>query len=90
MKQFGDAELIAIVQRLRDLSADWIASEPTGGIASRAERLLLRYGLGAADAIQLASAIATSAPNGSELVSLDRRLMHAATSEGFRIVPDLE
>jgi dCTP deaminase len=84
MKQFGDAELIAIVQRLRDLSADWIVSEPTSGIASRAERLVLRYGLGAADAIQLASAIATSAPNGSELVSLDRRLMRAATSEGFR------
>jgi hypothetical protein len=90
MKQLGDAELIAIVRRLRDLCSDWIVAEPTSELSSEAERLVLRYGLRAADAIQLASAIATSAPNRAELVSLDRRLMHAASSEGFRIVPELE
>jgi predicted nucleic acid-binding protein len=89
-KQLGETDFIAIVHRLRDLSGDWIVAEPTSELASEAERLVLRHGLTAADAVQLASAIATSSPNGGELVSLDRRLAHAATSEGFRIVPELE
>jgi uncharacterized protein len=89
-KELPEAELMAIVHRIRDLCGEWIVAEPTAELASETERLVLRHALRAADAIQLASALATSAANERELVSLDRRLSHAAMIEGFRIVSGLE
>jgi predicted nucleic acid-binding protein len=89
--RLSERHLAGILERLRDFRADWIIAEPTPQLAADVERIVARHGLRAADAIQLASAIATGAPRGSpgEVVCLDRRLAHAATTEGFRTVPDL-
>ena len=89
--ELSRSHLAGILDRLRDLRADWIVAEPTSELATDAERIVARHGLRAADAIQLASAIATGARHGppGDVVCLDRRLAHAATSEGFRIIPDL-
>jgi predicted nucleic acid-binding protein len=90
-KQLSESHLAQILDRLRDLRAEWIVAEPTVDVASTAERIVARHNLRAADAIQLASAIATSSPaQGTvDIVCLDRRLAHAASTEGFRILPDL-
>lgn len=90
MNQLSESTLVSIVNRLRELRSEWVVAEPSGAVASEAERLVLRHGLHAADAIQLASAIATRDASDGELVSLDRRLSHAATIEGFRTIPSLE
>ena len=88
--EISQRELMAIVERLHDLRADWITAEPSPEIASEAQRLVLRHGLRAADAIQLASAMAASVTQRPELVSLDRRLGQAAMIEGFRMIPASE
>ena len=63
--------------------------EPTEAIRALAERLLSRYALRAADALQLAAAITGchSRTNQAEFVSLDQRLRAAALGEGFAVLP---
>ncbi len=55
-----------------------------------AERRVARHAPRASDAIQLASAVAMADPGGPavELVSLDRRVILAATAEGLHVVPE--
>ncbi|HZQ98269.1 MAG TPA: type II toxin-antitoxin system VapC family toxin [Chloroflexota bacterium] len=54
-----------------------------------AERLLARYALRAADALQLAAAFAWAGntPAGRQLVCFDARLRAAAHAEGFSLLP---
>jgi predicted nucleic acid-binding protein len=63
--------------------------EPSAAIRASAIDLLTTYGLRAADALQLAAALAWagSNPSGAEFVCLDRRLRDAATGVGFRVLP---
>ena len=64
----------------------------TGDVVRRAEDLLERHTLRASDAIQLASALASSerlsvaAPGRLEFVSTDTRLLDAATGKGLRTI----
>lgn len=90
-RQLAEAHLARILERLRDLRSEWVVAEPTVDVAFTAERIVARHNLRAADAIQLASAIATGAPGQApvDIVCLDRRLAHAASTEGFRILPDI-
>ena len=62
---------------------------PTVALRERAGRLLRRHPLRAADALQLAAALAWTehAPGGERFVCLDDRLRVAATREGFAISP---
>lgn len=57
-------------------------------VREQAMRLLRAYRLRAADALQLAAAIAAAdfSPGSLEFVSLDERQADAAHREGFRIV----
>ena len=60
------------------------------GVKARAERLLRAHALRAADALQLAAALAWASdqPSGQILHSLESRLGQAAEREGFRVIPD--
>lgn len=63
--------------------------EPTEAVRELAERLLRRYPLRAADALQLAAAVTgcRGRTSQADFVSLDQRLREAATGEGFSVLP---
>jgi predicted nucleic acid-binding protein len=63
--------------------------QPVEEIRARAERLLLTHRLRAADALQLAAALAwcRDEPRGIGFISLDDRLRGAAATEGFSVMP---
>ena len=69
---------------LDELSAGWIEVAPTEPVRRQALRLLRVHALRAADALQLAAALAWGGGRlGGELVSLDERLSEAARLEGL-------
>jgi hypothetical protein len=77
------------LQRLRGLveDADFVA--PSSRLRDRAGRLLATHPLRAADALQLAAALAwcDDRPEGEPFVCLDDRLRDAALREGFALQP---
>jgi predicted nucleic acid-binding protein len=76
---------------LESLSGCWTEIEPTADLRSTAARLLLNHPLRAADALQLAAALAWSGgAAGHEFVCLDDRLRLAARNEGFAVLPAIE
>ncbi len=74
---------------LSALIDSWSETQPTNAVRTRAERLLATHPLRAADAFQLAAALAWSDPEQGPrvFVCLDSRLRTAAQKEGFRIEP---
>jgi predicted nucleic acid-binding protein len=85
----GAMELAQAVDALRNLDAiarTWIEVRPVMPLRDRARRLLRVHPLRAADALQLAAALAvgSEAPE-MEFVCLDRRLVEAALREGLRV-----
>jgi hypothetical protein len=80
----------AVARRTLDgLAARWIETPPTAAVRRSASRLVRTHDLRAADAFQLAAAIAASDddPGSLPIVTLDDRLALAASREGFPIVP---
>jgi uncharacterized protein len=75
--------------RLRGLVEDADLIAPTLRLRERAGRLVASHPLRAADALQLAAALAwcEEAPQGAPFVCLDDRLRDAARREGFAILP---
>lgn len=78
-------------QSLRVLSQyrnRWTEIAPTIAIREQAERLLPLHELRAADALQLASALAwcKGFPKGRQFVCADKNLSEAATKEGFTVI----
>ncbi len=75
-------------QRLDALRGTWIPTQATEAIRRGAVRLLRVHDLCAADALQLASAIAAAEghPASLEFVSLNDRLNVSARREGFPLV----
>jgi predicted nucleic acid-binding protein len=65
---------------------------PSDDIRARAIHLLSSHGLRAADALQLAAALAwcEGQPGGETLVCADHRLGEAARNEGFGLHPGAE
>jgi uncharacterized protein len=80
---FSDA-----LARLDELAAGWIEIQPVQRVRQSALRLMRVHPLRAADALQLASAIAAAEdhPATMPFVTLDERLGLAAEREGFRVV----
>ncbi len=70
------------------LAASWIEIEPLGQVRKRAMRLLRLHPLRAADALQLAAALAAADedPQQLDLVCGDDRLSGAAHREGFTVL----
>ena len=77
------------VERLDELAAGWAEVQPVQRIRRAALRLLRVHPLRAADALQLAAAVAAAEDHPASLpvVTLDDRLGDAAGREGFRVVP---
>jgi len=76
------------IRRLTALAQAWREVEPIGRVRQTAVRLLRVHALRAADALQLASALAAAEdrPDTLPFVTLDERLAQAAEREGFPIV----
>jgi uncharacterized protein len=74
--------------RLDRFAATWHEVQPLDALGDNARRLLRVHELRAADALQLAAALAAAEgrPAGLALVSLDDRLAGAAEREGFPVV----
>jgi predicted nucleic acid-binding protein len=71
---------------LADLRAMWREIAPTPSLRDRAERLLDRFPLKAADALQLAAAMAWASgrPRNRPVISGDAQLLEAARELGFQ------
>lgn len=80
-----EAAAATAFERLRLVSAGWSEIEPSATIRNAAIRLLRVHPLKAADALQLAAAIAVAGddPSSLEIVTLDSQLARAARKEGF-------
>ncbi len=76
-------------RRLDDLAASWQEIQPVAMVRLAAERLLWTHPLRAADAAQLAAAIAAcdGQPERLPFACADVRLSDAARREGFEVVP---
>lgn len=81
-------EVGAALDRLGDIARAWHEVQPTDRVRQVAGRLLRVHPLRAADAFQLAAAIASSEdrPGSIAFVTLDVRLAEAADREGFAVV----
>jgi uncharacterized protein len=78
----------AVLRLLRELGEEWSEVQPVEPVRVTAMRLLRTHPLRAADALQLAAALAWApAPAGDVFVTLDERLASAATLEGFTALP---
>lgn len=77
----------AAAARLEVLRGAWYEVLPTEQVRAGTRRLLRMHALRAADALQLAAALAWAAgEEGQELVSADARLCDAARLEGLAVV----
>lgn len=74
---------------LSALGTAWSEVLPSERVRQRAERLLAIHPLRAADALQLAAALiwAEEAPQGLEVVCVDKNLREGALKEGFTVLP---
>ena len=85
---YSNDEAEAAFRHLSEMQSAWTVVQPTDHLRTTAVRLLRVHDLRAADALQLASAIAAAEghPASLEFVSLDDRLNGAARREGFPLV----
>ena len=83
-------ELKPGLQQLREIMSDATVIQPTDAVRERAQRLVAAHPLRAADALQLAAALAwcDEQPGNEAFVCLDVRLRDAARQEGFAVLPD--
>jgi predicted nucleic acid-binding protein len=81
-------EYLEARRRVADLQSDWHEYTDVLRARARAERLLQTHSLSAADALQLAAALAAveERPSGFGFVTLDTRLAAAVEKEGFTLL----
>ena len=77
------------VRLARELTDACLEIQPVEAVRRQALRLARTHPLRAADALQLAAALTwcENRPDGVGLVTLDDRLLTAATKEGFDVLP---
>lgn len=88
----GDLDAGGHEEALKTLAAaipGWKPILPSDGLRTDAMRFARVHALRAGDALQLAAALswAQRAPDGLEVVCLDRKLRDAARMEGFTVLP---
>lgn len=84
--QLSNAEERDVNDRLKAMREDWTEIHPTEAIRETARRLLRVHPLRAADALQLAAALAwVNDPTNAGMVTYDLRLAEAAAAEGFTV-----
>lgn len=76
-------------KKLIELEKSWHEVTQIDLVKKRAERLLASHPLRAADAMQLGAALVASSdqPENAFFVTFDEALAHAATLEGFSVLP---
>src|SRR5262245_46931603 len=76
-------------ERMSELTDLWREVAPGDPLRRTARRLLRTHSLSAAEALQLAGALAAAdgEPGALELLTLDKRLAEAARREGFPVGP---
>lgn len=87
-----ESQIEEALRVLGALAERWSEVSPAERIRSRARRLLAVHPLTAADALQLAAALAWREDDGDggEFVCLDRQLTRAASREGFTVLDGTE
>jgi predicted nucleic acid-binding protein len=87
MGEIGRSELLAGKQLAQTLSLTWVSINPSAMIAAAACSLLKSHALSAADALQLAAALAwcEGQPTGKVFLTFDRRLREAAKLVKFAL-----
>jgi predicted nucleic acid-binding protein len=87
MGEIGRDEFLSGKRLAQTIAATWIPISPSAGIAARACSLLEMYPLSAADALQLAAALAwcEGKPTGNVFLTFDQRLREAAGLAGFTL-----
>ena len=85
---FDAGEASAASERLASVASDWLEVEPRDPVRRTAIRLLRTHALRAADAMQIAAALALASqdPSTLEVVTLDTALARAAEREGLRVI----
>ncbi len=85
MKQLGAEDWTKSRTLLSTLTESWFVVQPSDVLRARAMQLVDRYDLRAADALQLAAALAwrEDMPQGSLFLTSDQRLREAAILSGF-------
>lgn len=88
LKELSAAEHAGAEKRLERLRKVWTEIQPEMALRSDAEKLLARFPLRAADALQLAAAMtwAMDRPQGRVFISGDLQLLEAARQLGFEAV----
>ncbi len=86
-----EKDVFHLEEDLGRLLSQSIEIQPREAVRARAGRLLRIHPLRAADAFQLASALAfyEDDPAGERFACLDQRLAQAARAEGFKVVPEI-
>ena len=76
------------LERLDSLAEGWNEGQPVEAVRRAARRILRVHPLGAADALQLASAAVAGEGHAAslEIVTLDEQLADAARREGFKVL----
>lgn len=84
----GAREMATALATLEGLEASWLEVPPAGAVRADARRLVRVHDLRAADAFQLAAAraVADGEPAALPFVTLDERLVVAASREGFPVL----
>jgi hypothetical protein len=87
MGQISRSQFIQGKQRAQEIVRDWISADSKAGLVAQACTLLELHTLRAADALQLAVALAVcdQRPKGFLFVTSDQRLADAAGQSGFSI-----
>lgn len=86
--RLSDVEERNALAILRRLESGWMEIQPSEAVRNRAEALLRRHPLRAADSLQLAAALEAceGIPARLPFACADERLREAATREGFQVL----
>jgi uncharacterized protein len=85
MKQLESSDWTRARKLAKRLADSWSVIQPSDALRAKSMQLVDGYDLGAADAFQLAAALAwcEDAPQDRVFLTADHRLMEAARSSGF-------
>ncbi len=85
MKQLDSASWTEARQLAATVADSWFVIQPSDGLRARAGKLVDRYDLRAADALQLAAALrwCQDVPQGQIFLTADQKLRDAAVLAGF-------
>lgn len=87
-RELSEHDFDAAVERLQPIKEQWFEVPSSEAVRQKAQRLLAVHPLRAADALQLAAALAvfSDRPEGRSFVCFDRILADAAKLEGFDVI----